>query len=114
VRGITPAQGGDAEIRYHRNMPVLVNDAEETAFAAAAAAAVVGPDNVVEHAPMLASEDFAYMLEQRRGSYLLIGQKQDGHTPAPVHNPGYDFNDAILPIGASYFAEIVETALKPL
>jgi amidohydrolase len=111
ARGIARGQGGDAEVRYHRIMPVLINHAAETRFAAGAAAAIVGAENVVEHRPMLASEDFAYMLEARPGAYLQIGQKQEGHTPAMVHNPRYDFNDAILPIGASYFAEIVERSL---
>lgn len=111
AQGIARAQGGDAEVKYHRIMPVLINRPAETDFAAGAAAAVVGAGHVVEHRPLLASEDFAYMLEQRPGAYLQVGQKQDGHSPAMVHNPRYDFNDAILPLGASYFAEIVERAL---
>ncbi len=111
AQGIARAQGAVADVVYHRIMPVLINHAAETEFAALAAAAVVGADHVVEHRPLLASEDFAYMLEQMPGAYLQIGQKQDGHTPAMVHNPRYDFNDAILPIGASYFAEIVERSL---
>lgn len=111
ARGIAQAQGGNAEVSYHRIMPVLINQAAETAFAAEAAASIVGPENVVEHRPMLASEDFAYMLEARPGAYLQIGQKQEGHSPAMVHNPRYDFNDEMLPIGASYFAEIVERSL---
>jgi hippurate hydrolase len=110
-RGIAAAQGATADVRYHRIMPVLVNPQAETGFAAETAIAIVGEGNVVEHRPMLASEDFAYMLEARPGAYLQIGQKQEGHTPAMVHNPRYDFNDAILPIGASFFAEIVERSL---
>lgn len=112
ARGIARAQGADAEVRYHRIMPVLVNHVAETKLAADVAASIVGETNVCQHPPMLASEDFAYMLEARPGAYLQIGQGQDGHTPAMVHNPRYDFNDAILPIGASYFAEIVERSLQ--
>jgi amidohydrolase len=113
-RGIAAAQGASADIAYHRIMPVLVNPEAETRFAAEAAAAIVGEANVIAQKPMLASEDFAYMLKARPGAYLQIGQKQDGHTPAMVHNPRYDFNDAILPIGASYFSELVERSLPIL
>lgn len=111
ARGIASAQGASADVKYHRIMPVLINHKTETALAAEVAASIVGAENVVHSKPLLASEDFAYMLEQRPGSYLHIGQQQDGHTSAGVHNPHYDFNDALLPIGASYFAALVERSL---
>ena len=99
--------------------PVLVNTAAETDFARQVAVELVGADNVVpQAAPLSGSEDFAFMLEQVPGSYLLIGNGDNsgephngGHGACMVHNPGYDFNDANLPIGAAYWALLTERFL---
>lgn len=61
--------------------------------------------------PVLAGEDFAFMLERNRGAYLFFGQRGADKGGVPVHNPGYDFNDDLLPIGASYLAGLVEQEL---
>ena len=91
--------------------PATVNTADETDRAEAAAADVVGAERVHRDlAPCMGSEDFAYMLQARPGSYVWIG---NGLGPGGcfLHNPGYDFNDEILPIGASYWATLVEREL---
>ena len=106
------ASGGRADISYRRAYPATVNTAEETQKAAACAARIVGDGNVVrEGPPMLAGEDFAFMLERSRGAYLFFGQRGAEKGGTPVHNTLYDFNDDLLPIGASYLAELVEQEL---
>ncbi|MBO9678277.1 MAG: amidohydrolase [Acidovorax sp.] len=104
--------GVRARIDYQRSYPVLVNTSAETAFARAVAVELVGPERVESQARALTgSEDFAFMLEQVPGSYLLIGNgdgsddaANGGHGACMVHNPGYDFNDLNLPVGAAYWA----------
>jgi hippurate hydrolase len=88
-----------------------VNSVQETEFAAHAASALVGLDNVNRNpTPAMGSEDFAWMLLKKPGCYIWIGNG-DGEGSCMVHNPGYDFNDDILPIGASYWATLVEQQL---
>ena len=105
------AFGATAEIDYRRNYPATVNTADETVFAGRVAAEVVGPSQVIyDPAPSTGAEDFAFMLDKKPGSYVWIGQA-GGPSGCMVHNPRYDFNDEILPVGASYWAKLVETAL---
>ena len=107
------AQGGTAEISYRRAYPATINTPAETEAAVAAAAAIVGEANVVrEGDPLLAGEDFAFMLERAPGAYLLFGQRGADKGGTPVHNPGYDFNDDLLPLGASYLAGLAEQELR--
>lgn len=115
AEGIAAAHGATATVDYRRNYPVLVNTAGETDKAAAAAAKVVGEDRVFDDIPpVMGSEDFAFMLQAKPGSYVWIGNgfrtAQDG-SPCMLHNPHYDFNDEILPVGASYWATLVEQEL---
>jgi hippurate hydrolase len=106
------ACGGTAEIEYRHAYPATINTADEAARAAEAAAAVPGVTEVLrEGNPILAGEDFAFMLERNRGAYLMFGQRTADKGGVPVHNPGYDFNDDLLPIGASYLAGLVEQEL---
>jgi hippurate hydrolase len=109
--GICAAAGATMELDYHRRYPSTVNHVEETELAAAAAVAVVG-DDAVERRPIpsMGSEDFAYMLRERPGCYVWLGNGL-GEGGCMLHNPGYDFNDDILPIGASYWATLVEQIL---
>lgn len=87
---------------------MLVNDPAETAFCAAVAAEVVGPERVnANRRPEMGAEDFAYMLRARPGAYVLLG----GGAGVGLHHPAYDFNDNSIPIGASYFVRLVERAL---
>jgi amidohydrolase len=102
------AHGGSVTMRYERRYPPIVNHARETEIAAAAARRIAGDNGVDARCkPIMASEDFAFMLNARPGAYLLVG---NGDT-APVHNPHYDFNDALLPIGASYWLALVDEIL---
>ncbi|HEY3048628.1 MAG TPA: M20 aminoacylase family protein [Polaromonas sp.] len=105
--------GVRASIDYRRGYPVLVNTPAETDFARQVALELLGADRVELHArPLTASEDFAFMLEQVPGSYLLIGNGDgDSAGACMVHNPGYDFNDANLPIGAAYWALLAQRFL---
>ena len=106
------AQGGTAEISYRRAYPATVNTPHEADRAAIGAAAVVGEANVIrEGDPLLAGEDFAFMLERAPGAYIFFGQRGADRGGTPVHNPGYDFNDDLLPIGAAYLAGMVEQEL---
>jgi len=110
--GIATALGAEAEVRYRRCYPPTVNSAPEAALAAAVARQMVSrPEQVLtDLAPAMLAEDFAFMLEQRPGCYLWLGQGS-GPDSCMVHHPGYDFNDQILTLGASYWATLVETAL---
>ena len=108
------AAGFGAEVikwRYERRYPATVNSEAETEKAARAAAALVGEANVNRNpTPAMGSEDFAWMLLARPGAYIWIGNG-DGAGSCMVHNPGYDFNDDILPLGASYWVTLVEQQL---
>jgi len=109
--GVAGGFGATAELDFRIIFPVLVNDAAETRFIANVAAELVGGDNVNrESGLVMASEDFSYMLERRPGAYIQIGNG-DGEGGCEVHNPGYDFNDAALPLGASLFARLTERKL---
>jgi amidohydrolase len=109
--GIAATFGATLDYSFCRKYPPLVNHARETAIACDAAAAVVGEANVLRDGPPRpASEDFSFMLEKRPGAFIFLGAG-DGREVKDVHNPHYDFNDAILPIGASFFARLVETVL---
>jgi amidohydrolase len=113
AKSIAAGFGATAELDFRILFLPLVNDPEETAVLADAAAELVGEENVERHAGLvMASEDFSFMLKERPGAYIRIG---NGERPngAGTHNPGYDFNDAILPLGASLFARLVERRLAP-
>ncbi len=103
VNGVAAAMGVEAHIEYERGYPATVNDAEKAALAMDVARDVSG--DAADCEPSMGAEDFAYMLERRPGAYLFLGQ---GDGP-PVHHPGFDFNDAVAPLGASWFVRMVET-----
>ena len=104
VEGIAAAMGVVAEIAYERSYPATVNHPRETDFAFAIAREVGAGAGECE--PVMGAEDFSYMLERRPGAYLFLGQ---GDGPG-LHHPRYDFNDAVAPVGASWFARLVERA----
>eukprot|EP00752_Nemacystus_decipiens_P019609 g17665.t1 len=109
VPAIAQALGCKAELAYERNYPVVVNHERETAFAAEIAAKIVGADKVdTAMAPVMGGEDFAFMLEGRPGAFIFTGNGEDS---ANLHSPHYDFNDDVIPLGASYWVELVETRL---
>ncbi|MEM6309757.1 MAG: M20 aminoacylase family protein [Pseudomonadota bacterium] len=100
--GIAATFGGTADVYYERNYPVMINHDEQTAFAADVARGISGQ---CDEAPLvMGGEDFAFMLEERPGAYILVG---NGDT-AMVHHPEYNFNDEAIPAGCSWWAEIVE------
>ncbi|ROM89562.1 M20 aminoacylase family protein [Pseudomonas brassicacearum] len=112
VNGQAASFGAQAEIDYYRCHPVLINDPEQTAFARQVAREWLGEGQLIEDLrPFTASEDFAFILEKCPGSYLVIGNGQ-GDGSCLLHNPGYDFNDACLPIGASYWVKLAEGFLR--
>jgi hippurate hydrolase len=89
----------------------LINDARSSAFARQVALDWLGSDGLVsDMSPLTGSEDFAVMLEQCPGCYLVIGNGE-GEGGCMVHNPGYDFNDDCLALGASYWVRLVESFL---
>jgi len=103
--------GATAEIDYQWRYPPLQNEPGMTEFARQVAIDHFGEDCLIpDMKPLTGSEDFAYMLEVKPGCYFTIGNG-DGEGGCMVHNPGYDFNDAILPIGASYWVKLVERFL---
>ncbi len=111
ARGVAESMGATAEVDFRVEFLPTVNDPDETIFAADCAAMLVGEDKVNRNrSRIMASEDFSYMLDVRPGAYINIGNgNQDGY--CQVHNPGYDFNDDVLTLGASYYATLVETKL---
>jgi hippurate hydrolase len=108
VEGTARLYGATARLTYRRDYPVVRNHDRETAFAAAIAAEIAGPGKVdTSTRPIMAAEDFSYMLEARPGAFIFIGNGPS----AGLHNPSYDFNDDAIPVGASYFARLVEAAM---
>lgn len=106
--------GATAALDFRLIFLPTVNDAAETAFIADTAAELVGEANVNRDGPLImASEDFSYMLNVRPGAYMMIGNG-DGVGGCAVHNPAYDFNDEILPLGASLFVRLAERKLERL
>lgn len=104
VEGVAAAMGVEAAITYERSYPATVNHPREFDFALSVAAEV--GSEVGDCEPTMGAEDFAYMLEARPGAYLFLGQGEG----AGLHHPKYDFNDAVAPVGASFFARLVERA----
>ncbi|NHZ90639.1 amidohydrolase [Massilia sp. CCM 8733] len=107
------------DFQFKRNYPPLVNHARETAFAVEAMTAVVGADKVnADTEPTMGAEDFAFMLQEKPGCYVFIGNGEGDHRagghglgPCQLHNASYDFNDNLLPIGASYWVRLAEMQL---
>jgi amidohydrolase len=107
--GVAEGLGAKAEVSLDWKFAPTVNDPKEAELAAGVCAALVGADRVQRDPPLnMASEDFSFMLEKLPGCYLNIGN-DSGETSCEVHNPGYDFNDAALPLGAAFFVRLVET-----
>jgi hippurate hydrolase len=108
VEHVARAFGARAEVGYVRNYPVTANTPEQTAFAVAVAREIAGDGAVnPDTPPLMGAEDFSFMLNARPGAMIFVG---NGDT-AGVHHPAYDFNDAVIPAGCSYWARLVERAL---
>jgi hippurate hydrolase len=119
ANGVAAAFNATIEFDFQRNYPPLVNHAAETVFAVKAMQAVVGAANVDTNVePTMGAEDFAYMLQAKAGCYVFIGNGEGDHRvaghglgPCQLHNASYDFNDQLLPIGASYWVKLAEMSL---
>jgi amidohydrolase len=113
------AHGAEAEVEFRWNYPPTVNHAAEAEFVATVLDDVVGRDNVLRSIePTMGSEDFAYMLKARPGAYVFIGNGDGSHRsaghglgPCMLHNPSYDFNDELIPLGATFWVRLVERFL---
>jgi amidohydrolase len=106
--GMTATFGGAGDVKYFRGYPVMINHDEQTEFAADIARKVSGQ---CENAPLvMGGEDFAFMLEERPGAYILVG---NGDT-ASVHHPEYNFTDDAIPAGCSWWAEIIESRMPAI
>ncbi len=109
------AFGATCEFEFERNYPPTINSSAEALFAAKVMADMVGADNVLAQEPTMGAEDFAYMLMAKPGAYCFIANGEGEHRemghgggPCMLHNPSYDFNDDLIPLGASYWVRLVE------
>ena len=110
--GVASALGATAQLEYVRGYPATVNTPREADFAARVGERIFGRQNVVrEFDPTMGGEDFAYMLQARPGAYVLLGQGGMAGG-CYLHNPNYDFNDEVIPLGAGYLAALAEDALS--
>jgi hippurate hydrolase len=109
-----------ATVTFHRNYPPTINSSEETRFAVEVMREIVGAQNVDDHTePTMGAEDFAFMLQAKPGCYAFLGNGDGGHReaghgagPCMLHNASYDFNDELLPVGATYWVRLAERYLK--
>ena len=114
------AFGVAVDFEFLRNYPPTINSAREADFARQVMQSIVGEDNVNAQEPTMGAEDFAYMLMENPGCYCFIANGDGAHReighgggPCMLHNPSYDFNDALIPLGATYWVRLVEQWLKP-
>ena len=113
------AFGLSADFDFHRNYPPTINSAAETEFCREVMAEIVGPDKVLVQEPTMGAEDFSYMLLQKPGCYAFIANGDGSHRelghgagPCVLHNASYDFNDALLPLGATYWVRLAQRWLS--
>ena len=113
------AHDTECEFEFTRNYPPTINHAAETDFARKIMANIVGLDNVMVQEPTMGAEDFSYMLQAKPGAYVFIANgdgehREMGHGGGPcmLHNPSYDFNDDLIPLGATFWVSLTEGWLK--
>jgi amidohydrolase len=114
------AFGASCEFEFVRKYPPTINSEAEASFARKVMASMVGEDAVIGQEPTMSAEDFSYMLLEKPGAYCFIGSGDGDHRevghgmgPCMLHNPSYDFNDDLIPIGATYWTRLVEAWLEP-
>src|SRR4029079_3606447 len=107
AEGTAALFGGSARATFKGDVPVTVNAAEKTAFARGIAGEIVGEANVREMRPIMGAEDFSHMLRKCPGAFIMIGNR----VGPGLHNPGYNFNDAAIPLGVSYWVRLAESAM---
>jgi amidohydrolase len=115
---ICSAFGATCEFDFHRNYPPTINHAAETDFAKKVLSTIVGEANIVPQEPTMGAEDFSYMLQVVPGAYAFIGNGEGSHReighgegPCTLHNPNYDFNDELIPLGGTFWVKLVEAKL---
>lgn len=113
------AYGANCEFEFERNYPPTINSEAEAHFCRTVMQALVGPEHVRAQEPTMGAEDFAYMLQAKPGAYVFIANGLGDHRalghgagPCMLHNPSYDFNDDIIPLGVSYWVKLVQTWLS--
>ncbi len=113
------AFGVTCDFEFSRNYPPTINAAAEAAFCRQVMNGIVGSDNVEVQEPTMGAEDFSYMLQAKPGAYVFIANGEGGHRdmghgagPCMLHNPSYDFNDELIPLGATYWVELAEAWFK--
>ena len=122
AEGVSAAFGASCEFEFVRNYPPTINTAYEAEFCRQVMAGIVGAENAVAQEPTLGAEDFAYMLQVRPGAYCFIANGDGAHRgryeggghdagPCTLHNPHYDFNDELIPLGATYWVRLAESWL---
>jgi len=109
----------ECEFVFERNYPPTINHDAETQFVRGVVAEVAGAENVIEFEPTMGAEDFSYFLQHKPGCYFLIGNgdgshRESGHGMGPcmLHNPNYDFNDDLIPLGATLWVRLAEKWLS--
>jgi hippurate hydrolase len=118
------AFGAEVEFSFHRNYPPTINHDAEVDFLQQVMVDLVGPDKAVAFEPTMGAEDFSYFLLEKPGAYFVIGNGDGDHRgayaghdhslgPCTLHNPNYDFNDAVLPLGASLWVKLAQAWLAP-
>ena len=112
------AFGAECEFEFHRNYPPTINHPAETEFLRKVMTDMVGAANVIEFEPTMGAEDFSYYLLEKPGCYFLIGNGDGAHRemghgmgPCMLHNPSYDFNDELIPLGGSLWVQLAEAWL---
>lgn len=110
VQGTARLYGATAKMTFTTGYPVVINHERQTAFAADVAREIVGNDKVAtDIPPVMGAEDFAFMLQERPGAFIFVGNGDS----AGLHHPAYDFNDNVIPVGTSYWVKLAESALRP-
>jgi hippurate hydrolase len=115
AKHVCAAHDATCDFEFVRNYPPTINSAAEAEFARGVMASIVGPDNVEVQEPTMGAEDFAFMLQAKPGAYCFIANGDGAHRemghgggPCMLHNPSYDFNDDLIPLGATYWVRLAE------
>jgi hypothetical protein len=120
AKHICAAHDATCDFRFERYYPPTINTEAEADFARRVMGEIVGPDNVLRQEAAMTSEDFAFMLQAKPGAYAFIGNGDGAHRdvhhgegPCTLHNASYDFNDDLIPLGATCWVQLAEQFLKP-
>jgi len=113
AESICAAFDAQCEFEFQRNYPPTINSPAEADFARQVMAGIVGADHVMAQEPTMGAEDFSYMLQAKPGAYVFISNGDGAHRemghgggPCTLHNPSYDFNDDLIPLGGTYWVEL--------